>query len=73
MDRYVYLKPGEVLSVLFTGRARIHSRETVQRLVIMDGHLTLGRPRRLTAEEIRDLTRRGAGSLLEGLKAKIEG
>jgi hypothetical protein len=72
MDRYVYLKPGEILSVLFKGRARVRSQETVQRLVIMDGHLALGRPRRLSAKEVRDLTRRGAGSLLEGFKAKME-
>ena len=73
MDRYVCLKPGEILSVLFNGHARIHSHETVQRLVITDGHLTLGRPRRFSAKEVRDLTRRGAGSLLEGFKSKMEG
>jgi hypothetical protein len=73
MDRYVYLKPGEILYVLFKGRARVLSHETVQTLVIMDGHLTLSQPRRLSAREVRDLTGRGASSLLEGFKAKREG
>ncbi len=73
MDRHVYLKPGEILYLLFKGRARVRSHETVQTLVIMDGHLMLGRPRRLSDKEVRDLTRRGAGSLLEGFKAKMEG
>ncbi len=73
MDRYVYLKPGEILFVLFKGHARVRSHETVQTLVIMDGHLTLGKPRRLSAKEVRDLTGRGSGSLLEGFKTKREG
>jgi hypothetical protein len=73
MDHYVYLKPGEILSVLFKGRARVRSYETRQNLVIMDGHLMLGKPRRLSPREVRHLRRRGAGSLLEGFKTKMEG
>lgn len=73
MDRYMYLKPGEILYVLFKGRARIRSHETVQTLVILDGHLTLGKPRRLSVKEVKDLTGRGFSSLLEGFKAKMEG
>jgi hypothetical protein len=72
MDRYVYLKPGDILYVLFKGRARIRVSETVRTLVLLDGHLALGKPRRLSSKEIRELTARGAGSLLEGFKTKIE-
>jgi hypothetical protein len=72
MDRCVYLKPGDILYVLFKGRARIRVGETVRTLVLLDGHLALGKPRRLSAKEIRELTVRGAGSLLEGFKTKIE-
>ena len=28
MDRYVYMKPGEILYVLFKGHARVHFHET---------------------------------------------
>jgi|GEM_PF-4137375 len=73
MDRYVYLKPGEILYVLFKGRTRVRSHESVQTLVIMDGHLALSKPRRLSSKEVRDMTGRGCGSLLEGFKAKREG
>jgi len=31
----------------------------------------LGKPRYLSAREVRDLTRHGSGSLLEGFKAKV--
>ena len=52
MDHYIYLKPGEILHVLFKGRARVRSYdplqtvETVQTVVTMDGLLILGKPRR---------------------------
>jgi hypothetical protein len=39
----------------------------------MEGHLMLGKPRYLSAKEVRDLTKRGSGSLLEGFKAKVIG
>lgn len=77
MDHYLYLKPGKILHVFFKGRARVRSYdplqtvETVQTVVIMDGRLILGKPRRLSAKEIRNLA--GRGSLLEGFKAKMEG
>ncbi len=71
MDRCVYLKPGEILYVLFKGRARARSHETVRTLVTMEGRLMLGKPRYLSAREVRDLTRHGSGSLLEGFKAKV--
>jgi len=73
MDRYEYLKPGEILCVLFKGRARVRTHETVRTVVIMDGRLMLGKTRHLSAKEVRDLTGRGSGSLLEGFKAKKEG
>jgi hypothetical protein len=71
MDQCVYLKPGEILYVLFKGRARLRSYETVRTLVTMNGRLVLGRPRYLSAKEVRDLSRGGTGSLLQGFKAKI--
>lgn len=71
MHRRVYLKPGEILYVLFKGRARVRSHETVRTLVTMEGHLMLGKPRYLSAREVRDLTRDGSGSLLEGFKAEV--
>lgn len=79
MDRCVYLKPGEILYVLFKGRARVRSYnpsqtlETVQTVVTMDGRLALGKPRRFSAKEVRALSGRGSSSLLEGFKAKVEG
>jgi len=73
MDRFVYLKPGEILHVLFKGRARVCSRETVRTLVTIEGHLILGKPRYLSGREVRELTKLGSGSLLEGLKAKLSG
>lgn len=71
MDRCVELKSGEVLHVLFKGRARVHWYVTVQTLGTMEGRLMLGKPRHLSAQDVRDLTRRGSGSLLEGFKAKL--
>jgi hypothetical protein len=73
MDRCVYLKPGEVLHLLFKGRARVRWYETVRTIVTMEGRLILGKPRYLSAQEVRDLTRRGSGSMLEGFKARLAG
>jgi hypothetical protein len=73
MDRFVYLKPGEILFLLFKGRARVRSHETVRTLAIMDGHLMLGKPGRLSGKEVRVLMERGGGSLLEGFRANREG
>ena len=70
MDRSVYLKPGELLYVLFKGRARVRSHVTVRILSTMEGRLILGKPCYLSAQEVRDLTTRGSGSLLQGFKAK---
>ncbi len=72
MDRYVYLKPGEILYVLFKGRARVRFHETVQTFVILEGHLVPGKPRYLSTKEVRTLTKRGGSSLLEGFKAERE-
>jgi hypothetical protein len=78
MDRYQYLKPGEILHVFFKGRTRVRSYdpsqtvETVQTVVIMDGRLVLGKPRRFSAKEVRILSGRGSRSLLEGFKSKME-
>ena len=44
MDRYVYLKPGDILYVLFKGRARVRSHETVRILTTMEGRLMLDKP-----------------------------
>ena len=71
MDRCVCLKPGEILYVFFKGRARVRSYMIVQTLGTMEGRLILGKPRYLSVQEVRDLTRRGSGSLLEGFKAKL--
>jgi len=71
MDRCVYLKPADILYVLFKGRARVRSYETVQTLVTMEGRLMLGKPRHLSAQEVRELTRRGPGSLVEGFREKL--
>ncbi len=68
-DRVLYLKPGDVLHVLYKGRARIHSYETVQTFVIFDGYLA-GNRRHLSPKEIRDLKNMGRGSLLAGYKAR---
>lgn len=79
MDQYVYLKPGEILHVFFRGRTRVRSYdplqtvETVQAVVILDGSLVLGKPRRFSAKSVRDLTGGGARSLLDGFKEKMEG
>ncbi len=78
MDRYVYLKPGEILHVFFKGRALVRSYdpsqtvETKQTVVTMDGCLVLGKPHRFSAKEVRVLSGRGAHSLLEGFKSKME-
>jgi hypothetical protein len=69
-DRALYLKPGDVLYVLYRGKARIHMRETEQRLVILDGHLVRGKPRRLSSKEVRNLKKLGNGSLLNGFRAR---
>lgn len=73
MDRFVYLKPGEILYVLFKGRARVRSYETVRTVVTVEGRLMLGKPRYLSAREVRELTKLGSGSLLEGFKARLSG
>ena len=73
MDRCVYLKPGEILYVLYKGRkgrARVRPCETMRTLVVVDGRLVLGKPRYFSAREVRDFTMRGSGSLLKGFKAK---
>jgi hypothetical protein len=71
-DRALYLKPGEVLYVLYKGSARIHTHETMQTLVIVDGHLVRGKLHRFSSKEVRDLRKRGHGSLLNGFRAELE-
>jgi len=72
MDRCLYLKPGEILHVLYKGRARVRSHETVRTLVTMDGRLALGKPRCLKPNEVRELTKLGRGSLLEGYAQTVQ-
>jgi hypothetical protein len=70
-DHAIYLKPGDVLHVLYEGRARIHSYETVQKLVVLDGKLALGRPDRYSQKEVRELKALGGhDSLVEGFRIK---
>jgi hypothetical protein len=69
-DRALYLKPGECLYVLYKGSARIRTHETVQKLLILCGHLVLGKPHRFSSKEVHDLKKLGHGSLLDGYRAK---
>jgi hypothetical protein len=66
----VYLKAGDILYVLFKGRKRVRYYESLVTLAPVEGLLTC-KQRYLSAKEVRDLTKRGAGSLLEGYKAKV--
>jgi hypothetical protein len=69
-DTAVYLKPGDILYVLYKDRARIHTYETVQIFVIVDGRLVGGKLRHFSSKEVRDLRKKGNGSLLDGFRAE---
>lgn len=69
-DCAVYVKPSDVLYVLYKRRARVHTHETIRKIVIVDGRLWLSKPRRLSPKEIRDLKKRGSNSMLRGFRAK---
>lgn len=72
MDRCVELKPGDILYILFRGRARTRIYDTIATVVTLENQLHL-KSGRLPKREVRRLTAIGKGSLIEGLKREREG
>ncbi len=71
MDKCIELKPGDILYVLFKGRARTRIYDTVTMLRTLENKLICN-TKRLSGLDARRLKKLGNGSLIAGLKREKE-